>query len=205
MQPLVLIGGGGHAAACIDVILATGQFSILGILDAKEKVGHDVMGIPIIGTDEDITTYANSASFLITFGQFLDMRSLFYQKYSSVSFATVISPFAYVSKTAFIGKGSIVMHHAVVNAKAVVQNNVIVNTMALVEHDTVVENHVHLATKSVCNGHVHVGEGSLIGSGAVVLPSCSITKNTVIAAGAVVNRSIEVSGTYAGCPAEKIK
>lgn len=205
MQPLVLIGGGGHAAACIDVILATGQFSILGILDSKEKVGHDVMGIPIIGTDEDITTYANSASFLITFGQFLDMRSLFYQKYSSVSFATVISPFAYVSKTAFIGKGSIVMHHAVVNAKAVVQNNVIVNTMALVEHDTVVENHVHLATKSVCNGHVHIGERCLIGSGAVVLPSCSITKNTVIAAGAVVNRSIEVSGTYAGCPAEKIK
>jgi len=29
--------------------------------------------------------------------------------------------------------------------------------------------------------------------------------NTVIAAGAVVTRSIAVSGTYAGCPAEKIK
>jgi len=199
------LGVEGHATACIDVILATKQFSILGILDAKQKVGHDVMGISIIGTDDDIPTYANSASFLITFGQALDMRSLFYQQYSSLSFATVISPFAYVSKTASIGKGSIVMHHAVVNANAVVKNNVIINTMALVEHDTVVENHVHMSTKSVCNGHVQIGERCLIGSGAVVLPSCSIAMNTVIAAGAVVTRSIAVSGTYAGCPAEKIK
>ena len=32
MIELVLVGGGGHASACIDVILAEGKFAIRGII-----------------------------------------------------------------------------------------------------------------------------------------------------------------------------
>ncbi|MDQ0969199.1 FlaA1/EpsC-like NDP-sugar epimerase [Flavobacterium sp. W4I14] len=42
-QKIVLIGGGGHCKACIDVIEETGEYEILGILDQKENIGKKTL------------------------------------------------------------------------------------------------------------------------------------------------------------------
>ena len=36
-EKLILVGGGGHCKACIDVIEEQGKFEILGILDLKDR------------------------------------------------------------------------------------------------------------------------------------------------------------------------
>ena len=48
---LILIGGGGHCRACIDVIRLEDRFRIAGILDRLEKKGGEVDGSPVFGTD----------------------------------------------------------------------------------------------------------------------------------------------------------
>jgi len=53
-QSIILIGGGGHCKSCIDVIEATNQFVIKGILDITQKLGEKILGYPIIGTNNDI-------------------------------------------------------------------------------------------------------------------------------------------------------
>ena len=58
MQNLILIGGGGHCKSCIDVIEGVNDYKILGILDTADKVGQEVLGYKIIGTDSDIEKYA---------------------------------------------------------------------------------------------------------------------------------------------------
>lgn len=45
---IVLIGGGGHCKACIDVLERQGKYQIAGIIDTDEKVGQDIIGNQII-------------------------------------------------------------------------------------------------------------------------------------------------------------
>jgi hypothetical protein len=54
----------------LDVIRAEGRFDVAGILDRAERVGADVLGVPVIGTDEDMPALvAKSMCFLIALGQ----------------------------------------------------------------------------------------------------------------------------------------
>lgn len=50
-----------------------------------------------------------------------------------------------------------------------------------------------------------LGDNVELGYGAVIIGNVSIASNTIIGANAVVNRSIEVGGTYVGVPAMKVK
>lgn len=187
-EPLVLIGGGGHCKACIDVIEATGKWSILGILDREERVGEEVLGYRIVGTDEQIRQLAaDGVHFLVSIGQIRDVapRRRAYEcvKSANGKFATIISPLAYVSPSAVVGDGTIVMHRALVNASAVIGDNVIINTMALVEHDATVGKHCHVSTAAIVNGGAAIGAGSFIGSNAVIIQGAAVPDNDFVLAG----------------------
>jgi sugar O-acyltransferase (sialic acid O-acetyltransferase NeuD family) len=173
LKPLILVGGGGHCKAVLDVLELEGTFTIRGILDTKERIGETVLGYPVIGTDEEIISLAKEGMwFLITVGQVgkADTRIRLFESIRAHTdrFATVVSPLAYVSGSATVGRGTVVMHHALVNADAIVGCNCIINTKALVEHDATVEKHCHIATGAIINGGSRVREGSFVGSGAVM-------------------------------------
>ena len=208
-KPLILIGGGGHCKACIDVIEAEGKYSIEGIIDRPEKIGTPVLDYSITGDDGDLKKLmAQNYSFLITAGQIqsAQLRKELFQNpmLHQATFATVIAPTAVVSRHAKLGLGTIIMHGAVVNAGAVAGNNVIINTGALVEHDAVVGDHVHVSTHAVLNGGAVMGEESFLGSNAVVAQGKKLGKGVVIGAGAVVVTDILEAGTYAGNPAKRL-
>lgn len=189
-QPLVLIGGGGHCKACIDVIEATGEWDILGILDLPEKAGERVLGYQVIGTDSDVRKFvAEGACFLVSIGQIrtVEPRSRAYERVKAANgkLATIVSPLAYVSPSAVLGDGTIVMHRALVNSGAEVGDNVIINTMALVEHDAMVGSHCHISTAAVVNGGAKVGAASFVGSNAVVVQGAEVPGSTFVPAGAL--------------------
>lgn len=192
-EPLVLIGGGGHCKACIDVIEATGEWNILGILDLAARMGEEVLGYRIIGTDDQIPQYAaDDVCFLVCIGQIktAEPRRRAYERVKSANgkFATIVSPLAYVSPSATVGDGTIVMHQALVNASAAIGDNVIINTLALVEHDAVVGSHCHVSTAAVVNGGAAIGAGSFIGSNAVIIQGTSVPDNDFVPAGTLCRR-----------------
>ncbi len=191
---LLLIGAGGHCRACIDVIQQEGRFDIAGIVD-KSKDKADVMGYPVIGTDDDLLRLRkNCRHALVTVGQISspNVRISLYQRLRELGFElpTIISPWAHVSRHARVGQGTIIMHQALVNAGSVVGENCIINTRALLEHDAVIEDHCHIATGAIINGGAVVGQGSFVGSNAVVLQNVVIGSGCVVGAGARVLRHL---------------
>jgi sugar O-acyltransferase (sialic acid O-acetyltransferase NeuD family) len=191
MIELVLIGGGGHARACIDLIQASDQFQILGILDRSELVGTDVLGIPVIGTDEDLPVLVKkNLSFLITLGQIKtpDLRIRIYKRIKVLggSLSTVIATSAHVSPFAQIGEGSIIMGKAMIGPGVRIGENCIINTNALVEHDSVVGKHCHISTGAIINGGCQVGDGVFVGSRAVLRQDIRIGDRKIISMGAAV-------------------
>ena len=191
MRNIILIGAGGHADSCIDVIECENKYNILGLIDMPEKVGQFSHGYKIIDTDENIKKYiAPNTYFLITIGQIRSAKrrvELFdYLKQNGANLATVISPRAYVSRHSIIEEGTIVMHDAVVNIDASVGKNCIINTKALIEHGAKVGSHCHISTAAVLNGGVSIGDKSFIGSNATIVQALSLPESTFVKAGEMI-------------------
>lgn len=51
MTPLLLIGGGGHCHACIDVIETAGGYAITGVIQPKSAGQAPVLGYPVLGDE----------------------------------------------------------------------------------------------------------------------------------------------------------
>ncbi len=190
MKNLILIGAGGHAKSCIDVIEAQGKYNIIGLIDIKEKIGKSLLGYPIIDCDENIMKYNDPNNyFLITLGQiktaFKRKRLYEYLKKHNAKMATITAPDSYISKYAKVGEGTIIMHGAFLNAGTEVGNNCIINTKALLEHDVKVEEHCHISTGAVLNGDVEIGSESFVGSNATIVQGVKIPVNSFIKAGSL--------------------
>ena len=206
---LILIGGGGHCQSVIDVIETTAQYEIVTILDKAHKVGQKVSGYEITESDDQLAALVRpGVRFLVTVGQIESspVRSELFQRVQQAggTFATIVSPRAYVSSRAVVGEGSVIMHDALVNAYARIGANTIINTKALVEHGTQVGDHCHVATGAIINGNCQLSDHVFIGSQATLVQGVSIGKGIVVGAGAVVTHSLAEPGTYAGVPARKI-
>jgi UDP-perosamine 4-acetyltransferase len=204
---IILIGGGGHCKACIDVLEAEDRFKIAGIVDLKGKIDQEVLGYKIIASDENLPELAKKYRyFLITIGQ-TKSPQLRIEKYNflrnlNINLPVIISPLAYISKHTFIGEGTIVMHRAVVNADARIGKNCIINTGAIVEHDCLIDDHVHISPGAVLSGGVSVSKGAFIGTGATVMQGIKIGKDVIVGAGAVVINDVEDDRTVKGVPAK---
>jgi sugar O-acyltransferase (sialic acid O-acetyltransferase NeuD family) len=191
MKDIVLIGGGGHCQAVIDVVEQEGLFKIVGIIDKPEMFEEKLLEYQIIGNDSELINLVKSCNnALITIGQIKtpSARIKLFNKLLQLGFKlpTIVSPRAYISKHSSIGIGSVIMHDAIISAGAVIGDNCIINTKAIVEHGSKIGNHCHISTNSVINGEVVVGDGSFIGSGSVTKEGIKINDNFFAKAGSVV-------------------
>jgi sugar O-acyltransferase (sialic acid O-acetyltransferase NeuD family) len=191
---VILIGAGGHAHACIDVIEQQGQYQIAGLVGMQEEMHAQHLGYAVIATDAELPQLAKDYQYaVITVGQISspDGRIRLYQRAIELGFSlpTIISPTAHVSCHASIGAGTIVMHGAIINAGAKVGKNCIINTRALVEHDASVEDHCHISTGAILNGSVSIGAGSFVGSGCVIKDGITLGKSCVIGIGLCVRHN----------------
>ncbi|WPE17767.1 NeuD/PglB/VioB family sugar acetyltransferase [Candidatus Thioglobus autotrophicus] len=191
MKDIILIGGGGHCKAVIDVLEQEGRFNIIGIIDKPELLGKNVLGYPIIGNDSELNNLIKRCeNVLITIGQIRSPlpRINLFDTVLKLGFTlpSVVSPRAYVSQYASIGKGSVIMHDVVVNAGAKIGDNCIINTKSIVEHGSNIGDHCHISTNAVINGDVVVGSGSFIGSSAVTKEGIRINDNFFAKAGSII-------------------
>lgn len=208
-KPLILVGGGGHCKSVIDVAESAG-YTILGILDRPEEVGKRVLNYEVIGTDAEMSKYADKAEFVVTVGQIIssNLRIKLHQMLADAGcrLATIIAPTAHVSRYASVGEGTVVMHQAVINADAHIGKGCIINTFANIEHDVRIGNYCHISTGSMINGGAEVADSIFIGSQSIVNQCVKIEwGGVVIASGSVVNKNITEKGIYAGNPAKLIK
>lgn len=191
MISLILLGGGGHCRACVDVIEMERRFKILGIVDDGLEVEDKILGYAVLGDDKDLPGLIEKSKYaFIAVGQIKSAaprRKLFgILKALGATLPTIVSPLAYVSQHAVLGEGTMAMHGAMINAEATVGANVILNSQSLVEHNVQLSDHCHISTGARVNGGAEIGAGTFIGSGAVIYEGAKIGPNSVIGAGCIV-------------------
>ncbi len=199
---VVFIGGGGHAAVCLDVFRSCGRHVIgyvapqPGELDCAH-LGDDTIldGIDASTTEVFVAIGSNKTRVIL-----LDrLRTM------GIAAATAIDRNAIVSPSASIGDGSVVMPGAIVNARSVVGSGVILNTASSIDHDCVLDDAVHIGPGSHLAGWVTVGRGALVGVGVSVIPGCTIGPWAVVGAGGCVVGDIEEDTVNVGVPAKAVR
>ena len=198
---ILLIGGGGHCRACVDVLEQEGRFQIAGIVEREGGLTRAVFGYPVLGTDEDLIELREKYEFvLVTVGQIKNSvpRKRLYEQLIALGFQlpVIASPRSYVSPHAKLGSGTIVMHDALVNAGAKIGVNCILNSKSLIEHDALIGVHCHISTGSIINGGVQVGDQSFVGSGSVVREGIRIGSRCIVGAATTVMRDLIPNSTY---------
>lgn len=203
-RSLILVGGGGHCKAVIEVAESAG-YTIKGILDLPSEFGKKILGYEIIGNDDDIPKYVNDCDFIVTLGFIKDAtsRNKLISRIEQVGgrLATIIAPTAHVSRHAKIGEGTIILHGVMINASASIGKGCIINTLANIGHDVTVGDYCHVSTGVMISGDCIVGGSTFLGSQSVMCNAISIPANSVFAAGSVIHKTHTIEGIYAGNPA----
>lgn len=212
MQKVVLIGAGGHAKVVIEFLKKRTDIEIVGLIEKDNHlVGEKLLGISIIGTDEQLISLLNTGitHALVTVGGIGDnsIRKKLYDQIKSLgfSFLNAIHPMAIVSEYANLENGNTVMAGAMIGPDTTIGNNVIINTGAIVEHDCIIGDHSHIAPGAKVAGGVVIGSGAHVGIGATIIQGKRIGCNALIGAGAVVIHDIPDSAVVVGVPGKVIK
>jgi sugar O-acyltransferase (sialic acid O-acetyltransferase NeuD family) len=211
---LLLLGGGGHCVSVLDAIFGVirdqeDSESGIAILDVSEKVGQTVLGVPIIGTDADLSILRESYDkAFIALGSIGDWsgRERLYQEASlcKYNFPVVKHPASSVSKYSKIDDGVFVGMGALVNAGSSIGVMSILNSGSIIEHECVVGRFSHIAPGAVLCAEVHVGEGSHVGAGSIIRQGLSVGSGSIIGAGSVVTRDIPENVVAYGNPCRVI-
>jgi len=193
-QEIILVGAGGHAHACIDVIEQLGEYRIAGLVGRPDEVGEKHLGYDVIASDNDLPALVDKyRNAIITVGQIKspDIRIRLYQQVKNLGFniPVIVSPRAYVSRHAIVSEGSIIMHDALINAGASIGVNCIINSKALVEHDAAVGDHCHVSTGAIVNGGTFILGKNFIGSNAMISNNIEICDCQIVGGGGVVLRT----------------
>ena len=190
MNKIIIIGSGGHAMSCIDVILSIKKFKIYGIINKTTKT---LLTYKFLGNDKSLVNHRAKCKYaFIGIGQIRssDIRIKIYKKLKTLKFELpkIISKKSSVSNFSHIEESTIVMHNSYVGPKVNIGKNCIINTASILEHECIIEDHCHISTNVTLNGNVTIGKGSFIGSGTIIKEGVKIPPFSFIKMGSIVKK-----------------
>ncbi len=204
MDKIVLVGGGGHCKVLIDIIKMENKYDILGIID---NIGNEVLGVPVIGKDEELEKIflsgVTNAAISVGGLNNPNIRWRIYKQLKSIGFnlPILMHPKASISDFSQLGEGTCVMAGAMINPGVRVGKINIINTGAIIEHDCEMGDNTHISPGAVVCGGSKIGSNTQIGANTVVIQGISVEQNCIVGAGSVVTRDIKENAIVYGNPA----
>ena len=185
---ILIVGAGGHAASCIEVIEAEKRYQILGLIGTKDEIGKIQLGHKVISSDNNLDKLMKITNKLVLgVGQIKSpkLRIEISDKFirNGFKFVSVISPNTYISKHATIGNGTVIMHGVTINAGVEIGDYSIINTGSIIEHHSKIGNFSHVSTGAILNGNCAVGNNTFVGSGTILMEGIKIGNNCIVGMG----------------------
>ena len=164
MKKLLILGAGGYGKTVADLASQLGCYDKIAFLDDGRS------GEGILGKCGEFVTFSDGDTEMYpAFGNSsIRMHWLKSLRDAGVTVPALVHPRAYVSPTARLGIGTVVLPMAVVNTGVQVGSGCIVNIGALIDHDSVLEDGVHLAPGAIVIAENRIPEKMKVDSTQVI-------------------------------------
>ena len=205
-QDIIVIGSGGHAKVCVEILRAMGER--IAYCVGNGDTAETCVGVPVLDGDEHVERLRQQGYdriFVAIGSNRLRERLAAMATGLGYRLVNAISPAAAISPSVTLGAGIAIMPGAVVNAESAINDLAIINTGATVDHDCYIGKAAHIGPQCGLAGNVTVGERSFLGIGCKVIPGTSIAEDATLGAGSVVVVAIPAKVTAVGVPARIIK
>lgn len=209
MKILGIIGAGDLGQQIAHYGIADSHYTEVVFFDdfaTADKInGHEVLGK--VSAIKEAFAEQRFDELIIAIGyKHLEVRKDLYQQFAgSIPFGKIIHSTTWVDYSATIEDGCVIYPRCAIDAKSTIKSNTILNIGCTIAHDTVIGSHSFLSPCVAVAGFTNVEEQCIIGINSTIIDNLNIKQGTQIGAGAVVIKSIENSGLYAGNPAKFIK
>lgn len=207
---VIILGAGGHGKVVLDILLAAGEHTVVGFLDADRSLaGSTVCDVPVLGPMNLLPKLKQQRKItggIIAIGDNRIRRSCaaVFEEHG-VELIRAIHPSATISPTAVLGQNVVVAAGAIVCVDARIGDSAIINTSAVIDHEAEIGQAAHIAPGALIAGRVQIGAGAFVGLGAKIIQCLRVGEDSTVGAGAVVIRDIPANSTAVGVPATVIK
>ncbi|AUM97504.1 TPA: acetyltransferase [Clostridium botulinum] len=209
-RKILLLGGGGHCKSVLDSLISRKLYTEIAIIDKKENVGKSILGVSIIGCDDDLLkfykegyTYA-----FVTLGSIGDPinRVKLFKKLKQIGFKipNIIDSTAIISEYVDLAEGIYIGKNVVINVGTYIDKGAIINTSSIIEHDCIIGEFSHISPGSVLCGEVQIGANTHVGARSVVKQQVKIGAKTLIGMGSVVLKNISENVIAFGNPCKEV-
>ncbi len=120
------------------------------------------------------------------------------------SFVSLVSPQAYVSPMAHIGRNVLIMPGVVITSNAVIGDHVVVLPNTVIHHDVQIGDYTMIGSGVCIAGYTRVGRKCYIGSGSNLINNIVIGEGTLAGMGANIIRSTRPGSRIVGNPGRTI-
>jgi len=206
MNQLLILGAGGHGKVLAETAEAQGLWQHIALLDDRHGLLDGTLRWSVLASIDQARCFVSEYSHATVAVGDSRRRLEWLDLLVGLGFCipTLIHPAAWVSPSASLAEGCVVMANASVQADASLGRGSIVNTGASVDHDCSIGDGVHVCPGVSLGGEVIVGHGSWLGIGCSVIQGVHLGSHVTVGAGAAVISDIEDAMTVVGVPARDI-
>jgi sugar O-acyltransferase (sialic acid O-acetyltransferase NeuD family) len=203
VKNLIVIGAGGHAGSVADAARSAG-FTIVGFFDgsAGRTAGEREALDSLDGVDLEATGFALGIGANYSRE---DSYATIKNSYPGARFPVIVHSSAWVSPSANLAEGAVVMSMASIGPGCSVGLGSLVNTGSSIDHDSKIGSFASLGPGARTGGNVTIGERTVVGLNAGILQGISVGSDTVIGAHSLVNKAMLDSVVAYGTPATVVR
>lgn len=185
MNDLIIVGAGGHGSTLYETATLLGYEKIVFLDDNESRSGNSK--VRVIGKTSDLKLYASTAKHIVIGIGNNKLRESFHQQLELLSIypITLIHPFAFVSSSATLGHGSVVLAGAVVGANSTLGVGTIVNCHSTVDHDSTLGDFAHLGVGVHLAGGARIGKSAFLQAGTVGGYSATVEEHIICPPGTI--------------------
>ncbi len=195
----MVIGSSGHAQSVVEAADSAG-FVVDGTISTENSDG-DIGFASLLSALHDIDLVTTALALghgvnHVRFRAFEEVLSVFPQ----AQFPPIIHSSAWVSPTASLGRGAVVLSQASVGSGSTLGVGALINTGASLDHDSTLGDFASLGPGARTGGNTLIGPRTMLGLQAGILQGRTIGEDTVVGAHSLVVEDIPALSVAMGIP-----